>query len=53
MTGRSCYAIEIDPAYVDVAVQRWQAFTGHDAGLEGAAVSFAEVAAERQVEQAT
>ena len=28
MTGRSCHAIEIDPAYVDVAVQRWQAFTG-------------------------
>ena len=28
MTGRSCYAIEIDPAYVDVALLRWQAFTG-------------------------
>ena len=28
MTGRSCFAIEIDPAYVDVAVSRWQAFTG-------------------------
>jgi len=25
MTGRSCFAIEIDPAYVDVAVLRWQA----------------------------
>ena len=37
MTGRSCFAIEIDPAYVDVAVLRWQAFTGQDARLEGAA----------------
>jgi hypothetical protein len=48
MTGRHCYAIEIDPAYVDVAVQRWQAFTGQEARLEGSDSSFAEVAAERQ-----
>jgi len=49
MTGRSCLAIEIDPAYVDVAVLRWQAFTGEIATLQGAGRSFAEVAAERQV----
>jgi DNA modification methylase len=24
MTGRVCHAIEIAPAYVDVAVKRWQ-----------------------------
>jgi DNA modification methylase len=48
MTGRSCFAIEIDPAYVDVAIQRWQAFTGQDAQLEGADRSFADVAAERR-----
>jgi DNA modification methylase len=52
MTGRSCFAIDIDPAYVDVAVLRWQAFTGSTAMLEGASRSFAEVAAERQVESA-
>jgi DNA modification methylase len=52
MTGRSCFAIEIDPAYVDVAVLRWQAFTGSTAILECAGRSFAEVAAERQVESA-
>jgi DNA modification methylase len=52
LTGRSCFAIEIDPAYVDVAVLRWQAFTGSTAMLEGASRSFAEVAAERQVESA-
>ena len=45
MTGRSCYAIEIDPAYVDVAIQRWQAFTGQDARLDGSGRSFAEVSA--------
>jgi DNA modification methylase len=28
MTGRSCHAIEISPAYCDVSVLRWQAFTG-------------------------
>jgi DNA modification methylase len=28
MTGRACHAIEISPAYVDVCVLRWQAFTG-------------------------
>jgi DNA modification methylase len=48
MTGRSCLAIDIDPAYVDVAVLRWQAFTGQDARLEGADRSFADVAAERR-----
>jgi DNA modification methylase len=50
MTGRSCFAIEIDPAYVDVAILRWQAFTGLTATLQGAGTSFAELAAERQVE---
>lgn len=27
-TGRRCYAMELSPAYVDVAVRRWQALTG-------------------------
>ena len=35
MTGRSCHAIELNPAYVDVAVKRWQAFTGEQAVLAG------------------
>jgi DNA modification methylase len=30
-TGRICYGIEIDPAYVDTIVRRWQAFTGQSA----------------------
>jgi DNA modification methylase len=47
MTGRSCFAIEIDPAYVDVTVLRWQAFTGSTAMLQGADRSFADMAGER------
>jgi DNA modification methylase len=46
-TGRSCLAMELDPAYVDVAVLRWQAFTGQEAILEGDGRSFAALAAER------
>ena len=44
-TGRKCYAIEISPRYVDVAVRRWQEFTGHDAVLESTGQTFAEVEA--------
>lgn len=32
--GRKCYAIEIEPRYVDVAVKRWENFTGRKATLE-------------------
>jgi DNA modification methylase len=48
MTGRACHALEIAPQYVDVAVKRWQAFTGQAATLDGDGRSFAEIAAERQ-----
>ena len=44
-TGRVCLAVELDPAYVDVAVQRWQAFTGRTASLDDDGRSFAEIAA--------
>jgi DNA modification methylase len=47
MTGRTCHAIELNPAYVDVAVTRWQEFTGEKAVLEGDGRSFSEVKAER------
>jgi len=29
--GRRCYALEIDPRYVQVAIERWQTFTGQTA----------------------
>lgn len=48
MTGRRCYAIELSPAYVDVAVRRWEAFAGETATLEGDGRAFAEIAANGQ-----
>jgi len=47
MTGRRCFAVELNPAYVDIAVRRWQAFTGQEAVLQADGRSFDEVAAER------
>ncbi len=47
--GRVCYGIEIDPAYVDVAVRRWQEYTGEKATLENDGKSFDEVVAGRTV----
>jgi DNA modification methylase len=40
MTGRACHAIEISPAYVDVAVKRWQNFAGQTATLEASGARF-------------
>jgi len=47
MTGRACHAIELSPAYVDVAVLRWQAFAGGVATLEGDGRTFEQVASAR------
>lgn len=45
--GRSCYAMELAPVYVDVAVRRWQNFSGQTAKLEGDGRTFAQIEAER------
>ena len=45
--SRRCYAMEIEPHYVDVAVERWQNFTGKAAVLEGDGRTFLEIKAER------
>ena len=45
--GRISLSMELDPVYVDVAVTRWQSFTGEVATLDGDGRSFAEIAAER------
>jgi DNA modification methylase len=45
--GRSCLAIELEAAYCDVVVRRWQEFTGNAATLDGDGRSFDEIAAER------
>jgi DNA modification methylase len=47
MTGRSCHAVELSPAYVDVAVLRWQTFTGERATVDDEEIGFDEVAAFR------
>ena len=46
-TGRRCFALELDPRYVDVAVTRWQTLTGQTAVLDGDGRSFDEIAAGR------
>src|SRR6201999_3246880 len=48
--GRRGYGLEIDPGYVDVAVRRWQAFTGRDAILSGSGLTFDEVCRQRVAE---
>lgn len=47
--GRRCYGMEIEPRYVDVAVRRWEAFTGAAATLHGDGRTFASIAALRGV----
>jgi DNA modification methylase len=42
-TGRFCYGIELDPAYVDTAIRRWQAFTGQVATHAASGQSFNEL----------
>ena len=34
MTGRTCYAMELSPAFCDAATKRWQNFTGRTATIE-------------------
>lgn len=47
MTGRACFGAEISPNYVDVAVRRWQNFTGEAATLEGDGRTFEEIEGQR------
>lgn len=44
MTERSVHAIELSPEYVDVAVKRWQDFTGQKATHEATGKTFDELA---------
>jgi len=45
--GRACFAMEIDPGYCDVTVQRWQEATGEAAVLAVEDRVFADIAAAR------
>jgi len=46
-SGRQGRMIELEPKYCDVAILRWQEFTGRQAVLEGDGRSFDEIGAER------
>jgi DNA modification methylase len=46
-TSRHAYVAEIDPAYVDLAIRRFQDFTGQDAVHATARKTFAEIARDR------
>jgi DNA modification methylase len=52
MTGRCCIALEVNPAYVDVAIQRWQNFAGQAAMLQSESGAepkpYAAILAERE-----
>lgn len=43
-TGRRARGIEIEPRYVDVAIKRWQDYSGKAATLAATGQSFEEVA---------
>lgn len=47
MVRRRAYTIELAPAYVDIALRRWSAFTGREVVLAATDKTFSEVAAER------
>jgi DNA modification methylase len=48
LTERVCLGIELDPKYIDVAVQRWQTLAGKKAKLDGDGRTFDEIAEERK-----
>ena len=50
--GRVCFGMELDPAYCDVAVRRWQLAFDEPATLLNTGETFEEVAARRQKEAA-
>lgn len=52
-SGRRVLAMELSPAYVDVAVRRWEAFTGALAVHASLGLSFAQVSAQRGPERET
>jgi DNA modification methylase len=51
-TGRVCLAMEISADYCDVALLRWQAFTGEPAILDGEDRTFDDIAAMRMASNA-
>ena len=50
--GRTCLAMELAPEYTDVAVRRWQQFTGQAATLERTGETFDAIAARAETQKA-
>jgi DNA modification methylase len=50
-TGRRARAIEYEPKYVDVAVRRWQLFTGKQAVLASTGQLFDDIGIARESER--
>ncbi len=46
-TGRRCYALELEPKYVDTTIRRFEAYTGLEARHAETGLSFAELQAQR------
>jgi DNA modification methylase len=51
-TGRRCYGLELDPAYVDTIVRRWQALTGDSAIHVGKGRRFDDLARDTEAANA-
>jgi hypothetical protein len=47
-TGRRAYALELDPAYVDTSIRRWQGYTGGQARDARTGRIFDDLAAEQE-----
>jgi DNA modification methylase len=45
--GRKCIAMEIDPRYCDMVIERWQRFARRSATLDGDGLTFSAAKAER------
>ena len=52
-TGREACALEIDPTYADVIVQRWQSCTGRPALLAATGTTFEELTEQRMPKAAS
>jgi DNA modification methylase len=51
ITGRCARAIELEPAYVDVAIRRWEELSGRPATLEATGSTFAQTRSEREQQE--
>jgi DNA modification methylase len=51
-TGRCCRALELDPAYVDTAIRRWQVLTGEKARQAASGRYFDDIADEAEAADA-